>query len=113
MGTLPLPLPGQAMAARSPGYAIAPSTAFGYLGLILVLPQWRGRAGCVAGCFAAAGCTALSCCTLPNVIALVVFSGQSFVEEPVDSVGTVVAWAAISAVSTPLRTACRADTAGA
>jgi uncharacterized protein len=79
-------------------YVIAPVVAFGYLGLVLVLLERRGGDGFVSRRLAEVGRTALSCYILQNVIASVAFYSWGLELGPLGSVGTVLAWAVISAI---------------
>ncbi|MFJ9590083.1 DUF418 domain-containing protein [Streptomyces acidicola] len=79
-------------------YTIAPIVAFGYLGLTLVLLRRGGGQGFLSRQLAAVGRTALSCYMLQNVLAMVAFNAWGLRLGPLDSVGTIVAWAVISAI---------------
>ncbi|MGW4032820.1 DUF418 domain-containing protein [Streptomyces sp. NPDC004838] len=93
------PLPGaEDLALDLSRYVFAPLVAFGYLGLGLILLRRFGSSGFVARRFADVGKTALSCYMLQNVVALVIFSPWAFGLGALGAVGTLVAWAAISAL---------------
>ncbi|WP_327743387.1 DUF418 domain-containing protein [Streptomyces europaeiscabiei] len=93
-----LPLPGQIPLALLFRYTAAPIVAFGYLGLILVLLRRRGGSGFFARRLAEVGRTALSCYMLQNVVAIAVFAEWGFGLGPFGPLGTVLAWAVISAL---------------
>ncbi|MDX3386080.1 DUF418 domain-containing protein [Streptomyces niveiscabiei] len=89
-------LPGATHLDSLSRYTIAPVVASGYLGLVL-LRRGGGR-GFLARRVAGVGRTALSCCMLQNVLAMVAFSAWGLRFGPLGAVGTVVAWAVISGI---------------
>jgi uncharacterized protein len=93
-----LPLPGNDTIGALSRYTVAPIVAFGYLGLILVLLRRRGDSGFLSHRLADVGRTALSCYMLQNVVAIGVFSQWGLGLGPVGPLGTVLSWAAISAL---------------
>ncbi|WP_143671724.1 DUF418 domain-containing protein [Streptomyces caniscabiei] len=93
-----LSLPGQEYFVSLFRYTSAPIVAFGYLGLILILLRRRGGSGFLSRRLAEVGRTALSCYMLQNVIAIAVFAEWGFAVGPFGPLGTVLAWAVISAL---------------
>ncbi|MFG2335424.1 DUF418 domain-containing protein [Streptomyces yangpuensis] len=93
-----LPLPGAEVLDSLARYTVAPLVAFGYLGLILVLLRRGGGQGFLSRRLAAVGRTALSCYMLQNVLAMIAFNAWGLHLGPLDSVGTITAWAVISAI---------------
>ncbi|MEW2396431.1 DUF418 domain-containing protein [Streptomyces sp. NPDC046862] len=91
-------LPGSVVLESLSRYTVAPIVAFGYLGLVLVLLRRGGGKGFLSRQLAAVGRTALSCYMLQNVIAMVAFNAWGLRLGPLDSVGTIVAWAVISGI---------------
>ncbi|MFD5228714.1 DUF418 domain-containing protein [Streptomyces qaidamensis] len=94
-----LSLPGQTHLVYLFRYTTAPIVAFGYLGLILILLRRRGGgSGFFSRRLADVGRTALSCYMLQNVIAIAAFAEWGFGLGPFGPLGTVLAWAVISAL---------------
>ncbi|MET8975832.1 DUF418 domain-containing protein [Streptomyces sp. NPDC004539] len=93
-----LGLPGGDVLVTLSRYTVAPVVAFGYLGLVLVLLRRGGGTGFLGRRFAAVGRTALSCYMLQNVLAMAAFNSWGLRLGPLDSVGTVLAWAVISGI---------------
>ncbi|MDX3069308.1 DUF418 domain-containing protein [Streptomyces sp. ND04-05B] len=93
-----LPLPGKDIIGALSRYTVAPIVAFGYLGLILILLRRRGGSGFLSRRLADVGRTALSCYMLQNVVAIVAFSQWGLDLGPFGPLGTVLSWAAISAL---------------
>ncbi|MEE1759565.1 DUF418 domain-containing protein [Streptomyces sp. SP18BB07] len=93
-----LPLPGQEYFVSLFRYTSAPIVAFGYLGLILVLLRRRGGSGFFGRRLAEVGRTALSCYMLQNVVAIMAFTEGGLDVGAFGPVGTVLAWAVISAL---------------
>ncbi|MFJ9552070.1 DUF418 domain-containing protein [Streptomyces erythrochromogenes] len=91
-------LPGSEVLDSLARYTIAPIVAFGYLGLILVLLRRGGGRGFLSRQLAAVGRTALSCYMLQNVLAMIAFNTWGLHLGPLDGVGTIIAWAVISAI---------------
>lgn len=93
-----LDLPGSEVLGALSRYTVAPIVAFGYLGLVLVLLRRGGGRGFLSRQLAAVGRTALSCYMLQNVLAMVAFNSWGLRLGPLDSVGTLLAWAVISGI---------------
>lgn len=93
-----LGLPGSEMLGELSRYSVAPVVAFGYLGLVLLLLRRGSGHGFLSRQLAAVGRTALSCYMLQNIVAMVAFSSWGLAFGPLDSVGSVLAWAVISAI---------------
>ncbi|WP_449342232.1 DUF418 domain-containing protein [Streptomyces aurantiogriseus] len=91
-------LPGAETLSVLSRYTIAPGVAFGYLGLVLILLRCGGGGGFLSRQLAAVGRTALSCYILQNVISIVAFYEWGLRLGPLDSIGTITAWAVISAI---------------
>ncbi|QOV33118.1 DUF418 domain-containing protein [Streptomyces ferrugineus] len=93
-----LPVPGAEALEQMSRYISAPIVAFGYLGVVLLLLRRGGGTGFVTRRLAEVGRTALTCYVLQNIIGVVAFSKWGFHIGPLDSLGTLIAWAAISAL---------------
>jgi uncharacterized protein len=93
-----LSLPGQMYLVALFRYTTAPIVAFGYLGLILILLRRGGGSGFFSRRLAEVGRTALSCYMLQNIIAIAAFAEWGFGVGPFGPLGTVLAWAVISAL---------------
>ncbi|MFJ9590080.1 DUF418 domain-containing protein [Streptomyces acidicola] len=91
-------VPGAEVVGSLSRYVIAPVVAFGYLGLTLILLRRGGGQGFLTRQLGAVGRTALSCYMLQNIIAMVAFNAWGLRLGPLDSVGTILAWAVISGI---------------